>query len=747
MKKKFKGFSLAELLISLLIISIVLSAAIPTVTRKMSADRAEQIWRWDEVGKNNAYFGVGTNQTALIGISQYPIDSTSAGFSLTNILKDTEATDLNNHPDEDIKDPTRNVIGDVNVGDVKFSTFGDKLLLLKRNVQGSTSNFVNSHISFFNMSNSGSSTIADAEYAGRLAMDTGNIALGLGSLQKINHNNNGENTALGHFALLRTDEGYRNTAVGKKSLSFNEKGSYNTAVGFGSLFGLGYEPDTLNAEPYFENTAVGALSQQLRATGKFNTTVGSQSLKRNKNGDNNTAVGRLSLSNNIIGSGNTSLGAEACKYIEEGSGNICIGYRVANDKNLKMDNYGLYIGTADIAGDVTPLISGHTRRMAAENIDKELNINARYFNVNTYETGENIFNITTWSGSDGYGQNLATTGYHGTFLFGLRKNGTETTSIQFLGQKDYASINTIDEIGTGKKDLVFNDYLTFGYPKNTTDDLRIYTAPVTGGAAGSTYPLLLNTKMKIDSASPFTLNLTSNEGFALNNSSNNTGLTFDKNGSVNLRAAGAIYLSNTTGNLSIITGNTLNFEAAGNSIVADSSNGIVMGPSVKVGNVKIGQNDIEISSISGSMGKGVATNINYLTQMFQSLSDERKKDILGDSTAGLKEINALEVKNYTYKDDEKKEPHVGVIAQQLQKVFPNSVFEGKDGFLRIKREEMFYAMINAIKELCAQIQDITAKITGLDKKITELENQNKMLIEQNKAFEKRLEKLEKQAQK
>ena len=31
---KFRGFSLAELLISLLIISIVLAAAIPTMTRK-----------------------------------------------------------------------------------------------------------------------------------------------------------------------------------------------------------------------------------------------------------------------------------------------------------------------------------------------------------------------------------------------------------------------------------------------------------------------------------------------------------------------------------------------------------------------------------------------------------------------------------------------------------------------------------------------------------------------------------------
>ena len=128
-------------------------------------------------------------------------------------------------------------------------------------------------------------------------------------------------------------------------------------------------------------------------------------------------------------------------------------------------------------------------------------------------------------------------------------------------------------------------------------------------------------------------------------------------------------------------------------------------------------------------------------------SDARLKNISGDSTAGLAEINKIEVKNFTYKKDEKKTPHVGVIAQQLQKVFPNSVIKGDDGYLKIKTEEIFFAMVNSIKELCAKLQDLTAKVVGLDKRITELEAQNKMLLEQNKAFEKRLEKLEQQAAK
>ena len=54
------------------------------------------------------------------------------------------------------------------------------------------------------------------------------------------------------------------------------------------------------------------------------------------------------------------------------------------------------------------------------------------------------------------------------------------------------------------------------------------------------------------------------------------------------------------------------------------------------------------------------------------------------------------------------------MAQDLQKIFPNAVKKGADGFLTIRMEDMFYAVINAIKEL-------DAKITAQDKKIKELE--------------------------
>ena len=104
-----------------------------------------------------------------------------------------------------------------------------------------------------------------------------------------------------------------------------------------------------------------------------------------------------------------------------------------------------------------------------------------------------------------------------------------------------------------------------------------------------------------------------------------------------------------------------------------------------------------------------------------NLSDRRLKYVGSENISGLEKIRELKVFNYTFKKDKKKTPHVGVIAQDLQKIFPDAVSKGKDGFLRIRMEDMFYAVINSIKEL-------DARVTALEK--------------ENKDLKQRLEKLE-----
>ena len=106
-------------------------------------------------------------------------------------------------------------------------------------------------------------------------------------------------------------------------------------------------------------------------------------------------------------------------------------------------------------------------------------------------------------------------------------------------------------------------------------------------------------------------------------------------------------------------------------------------------------------------------------------SDRRLKYVGKENKSGLDKIRQLKVFNYTFKKDAKKESHVGIIAQDLQKVFPNAVKKGADGFLTIRMEDMFYAVINAIKELDAKYQAQERRINELEKRIEKLEAKEK----------------------
>ena len=84
------------------------------------------------------------------------------------------------------------------------------------------------------------------------------------------------------------------------------------------------------------------------------------------------------------------------------------------------------------------------------------------------------------------------------------------------------------------------------------------------------------------------------------------------------------------------------------------------------------------------------------------------------------------------------------MAQELQKVFPNSVFEDENGYLRIRWDEMFYAAINAIKELDKKIVSLVKRATKVETQITKLEKENVELKAQVESLAARVNKLKAQ---
>jgi len=90
----------------------------------------------------------------------------------------------------------------------------------------------------------------------------------------------------------------------------------------------------------------------------------------------------------------------------------------------------------------------------------------------------------------------------------------------------------------------------------------------------------------------------------------------------------------------------------------------------------------------------------YVTGVISAPSDMRLKKDIETLTNVLSKIEQMRGVRYEYKDQQKyvAGPQVGVIAQELQKVFPELVRTGADGFLSVNYSQLTAVLIQAVKE-------------------------------------------------
>lgn len=124
------------------------------------------------------------------------------------------------------------------------------------------------------------------------------------------------------------------------------------------------------------------------------------------------------------------------------------------------------------------------------------------------------------------------------------------------------------------------------------------------------------------------------------------------------------------------------------------------------------------------------------------LSDARLKNIGSVYTSGLEQLQKLKVYNYSYKTEGKTPTHVGVIAQDLKRIFPNAVTKDENGYYKIRWDEMFYAAINAVKELNTKVNNLIAKINSDKQKIKALKQEHQQLEKELDNLSNEIAKLE-----
>jgi len=103
---------------------------------------------------------------------------------------------------------------------------------------------------------------------------------------------------------------------------------------------------------------------------------------------------------------------------------------------------------------------------------------------------------------------------------------------------------------------------------------------------------------------------------------------------------------------------------------------------------------------------------------WQTLSDERLKNIKGQFRTGLNAVMQLRPLRYEYKKDNavginSTREYIGFGAQAVQKVIPEAVTANANGYLMVNSDPILWSMVNAIQEQQKQIEGLKKEIRQL----------------------------------
>lgn len=106
-------------------------------------------------------------------------------------------------------------------------------------------------------------------------------------------------------------------------------------------------------------------------------------------------------------------------------------------------------------------------------------------------------------------------------------------------------------------------------------------------------------------------------------------------------------------------------------------------------------------------GDGDAENTN---NSYGAISDERLKENIANASPKLEKLKQVQVKTFNLVDHDLKQ--IGVIAQELEDVFPSLVKDNDDGYKTVKYSVFVPILIKAIQELEQQVADLTQRLDG-----------------------------------
>lgn len=437
-----------------------------------------------------------------------------------------------------------------------------------------------------------------------------------------------------------------------------------------------------------------------------NVAIGYQSMNALKNAQGNTALGLSALSENISGKYNTAIGYNAGSTLQADY-NTYIGAGAGEKASGSRNTAVGYQAGYNNSGSVNVFVGANAGRTGSGSYNVGIGYDALRSVSGNYNvaigTGA-LKNLTTGSYNTAIGYNACsevTTGSHKTCIGYNSGPGANTQTSYMFATGSWSRGQTVSDYLGSKTDNLERTYIG-GRPYNY------------GGDA----------VMEIHNVGGTNSNLINNPGVKSNT-------TTVINGNLIVRGRAMMTIGSKLWSF-------VEVDPKGSS--AEHSMGYYSNNNV--GTILAGNQQDYTVCYDTKVNTGILpVKLKGGVCLDSTSSDRRLKNIGTRNLAGLKELNQLKIYDYTFKNDKSKHSQIGVMAQDLQKVFPNSVFEGPDGYLRIRWDEMFFASINAIKELDRKIVSLVNRATKVETQIARLEQENISLKTQVDALSVRVEKL------
>jgi len=490
------------------------------------------------------------------------------------------------------------------------------------------------------------------------------------------------------------DSGGNTTANGNINTNgnINLNGSTNGNINLNNISTSTTGGITLGFVPFIHafgsnNTFVGQVAGNFSMTGSFNTGIGGGALNNNTSGLGNTAVGQSALISNTSASNNTAIGQATLQTNTTGANNTASGF------NALLNNT---TGGNNTASGANALFNNTT---ASNNTASGVNaLTANTTGNNNTASGVNaLFSNTTGVSNTASGVNALKANTSG--------NNNTASGLNALAANNTANNNT----ASGQAALFANTTGT----NNTASGQAALTANTTGAnnTASGVNALKANTTATNNTASGF--NALQNNTTGSNNiaDGNNAGVT-TTSANANTTGSNNTFIGASSGPGVPSASNLQNATAIGANAVVSANNALVLG-SINTVNGATSSVNVGIGTATPGQALDVVGNINASGCFmvggtgFQGTcsSDARlKKNILYFPQV-LDKLVQLQPAYWNWRAEEFPQYHfgpgrnIGLIAQEVEKVFPDMVSTDTNGYKQVNYSQLPYLMLQAIREL------------------------------------------------